>query len=76
MGFNLQEGPCIKAIEDCLTVLGVCLQRYFGGIFVGNHVHKILKVCYVCAVLCGFDVQLYLIAYRYRNSLFMCPQGN
>ena len=25
----------------------VCHQRYYGGIFVGNHVHKILKVLLV-----------------------------
>eukprot|EP00731_Ephydatia_muelleri_P005361 Em0002g1537a len=43
MGFNLEEGPCIKGIESCLTSFGVCRQRYYGGIFVGNHVHKILK---------------------------------
>ena len=45
MDFNLEEGPYIKGIESCLTSLGVCRQWYYGGIFVGNHVHKILKVC-------------------------------
>eukprot|EP00731_Ephydatia_muelleri_P033241 Em0026g61a len=43
MGFNLKEGPCIKGIESCLTSFGVCHQRYYGGIFVESHVHKILK---------------------------------
>ena len=57
MGFNLEEGPCIKGIESCLTSFGVCRQRYYGGIFVGNHVHKI----YACAMLCGHDMQLYTL---------------
>ena len=45
--FNLDDGPCIKSLQSCLKSLGVCRQRYFGGIFVGNHVHKILKVFFV-----------------------------
>ena len=31
-------------VQSCLNSLGVCRQRYYGGIFVGNHVHTILKV--------------------------------
>ena len=55
VGFNIEEGPCIKSIKSSLTSLGVCCQRYYGGIFVGNHVHNILKV-YGCAMLCGPDI--------------------
>ena len=43
-GFNIDEGPCIKSIQMCLNDIGVCHQRYYGGIFVGNHVHAMLKV--------------------------------
>ena len=32
-----------------LQSIGVHPQQYFGGIFVGNHVHKTLKVTEVCA---------------------------
>eukprot|EP00731_Ephydatia_muelleri_P019686 Em0012g511a len=41
--FKMDDGPCIKRVQSCLDSFGVCRQRYYGGIFVGNHVHKILK---------------------------------
>ena len=43
--FSLDDGPFIKSVKSCLDLLGVCQQPYYGGIFVGNHVHKILQVC-------------------------------
>ena len=43
----MDDGPCIKRVQSCLDSFGVCRQRYYGGIFVGNHVHKILKVLLV-----------------------------
>lgn len=48
--FNLNEGPFVKGIEESLDAIGVHRQKYYGGIFVGNHVHKILQVrlCYRC----------------------------
>mgnify|MGYP003417598378 FL=1 len=49
-GFKMDDGPCIKSVKCCLDSFGVCRQHYYGGIFVGNHVHKILKVLYI--VLC------------------------
>ena len=39
-----QEGPCVKAIDRELQVIGVQRQAYYSGTFVGNHVHKLLKV--------------------------------
>jgi len=68
-GFNIDEGPCIKCTEKCLNDIGVCHQRYYGGIFVGNHVHTILKVyeaaysniyneSYISALQCGSFVFL------------------
>eukprot|EP00731_Ephydatia_muelleri_P019270 Em0012g95a len=42
-GFKMDDGPCIKRVQSCLDSFGVCRQRYYGGIFVGNHVHIILK---------------------------------
>ena len=43
-GFNVEDGPCMKSIQSCLNRLGVCRQHYYVDIFVGNHVHTILKV--------------------------------
>lgn len=34
----------MKALDDALKTLGVCRQQYFGGVLVGNHVHKSLQV--------------------------------
>ena len=43
-GFSKKEGPFVKALDDALQSVGVHRQQYFGGAFVGNHVHKALKV--------------------------------
>ena len=42
--FLAREGPFYGALEKALEELGVKRQAYQGGTFVGNHVHKILKV--------------------------------
>eukprot|EP00731_Ephydatia_muelleri_P035983 Em0187g6a len=41
--FDLNDGSFVKGIEESLDAIGVHRQKYFGGIFVGNHVHKILQ---------------------------------
>lgn len=38
------EGPCVQAIKRSLQEIGVDRQAYHGGSFIGNHVHKCLKV--------------------------------
>lgn len=40
----------MKALDDALQSFGVKRQAYFGGTFVGNHIHKSLLVCMVCAI--------------------------
>lgn len=42
--FNRKEGPFIKQLERTLQSMHVQRQAYQGGTFVGNHVHKVLKV--------------------------------
>ena len=42
--FSLKEGPFFKGLETALHDLNVHRQVYQGGTFVGNHVHKLLKV--------------------------------
>eukprot|EP00731_Ephydatia_muelleri_P032590 Em0024g134a len=43
-GFNEKEGPFVKRLDSALQEIGVQHQQYFGGAFIGNHVHKALKV--------------------------------
>ena len=40
-GFSLTDGPFVKDLENAFNVHR---QQYYGGIFVGNHIHKTLKV--------------------------------
>jgi hypothetical protein len=44
-GFKNQDGPFIQALDAALKSFKVERQAYYGGTFVGNHVHKCLKVC-------------------------------
>ena len=47
-GFSEKEGPFVKQLDSALQLIGVQRQQYFGGAFVGNHVHKALKVHILC----------------------------
>eukprot|EP00731_Ephydatia_muelleri_P036352 Em0240g5a len=42
--FPEKEGPFVKQLDSALQLIGVQRQQYFGGAFVGNHVHKALKL--------------------------------
>lgn len=44
-GFNLEDGPFVKGLDASLKSFKVERQAYYGGTFIGNHVHKCLKVC-------------------------------
>eukprot|EP00731_Ephydatia_muelleri_P019683 Em0012g508a len=43
-GLNEKEGPFVKRLDSALQEIGVQRQQYFGGAFIGNHVHKALKI--------------------------------
>jgi hypothetical protein len=43
-GFCEKEGPFVKTLDNALQSFGVQRQQYFSGAFIGNHVHKALKV--------------------------------
>ena len=45
--FKPRDGPFFQALSKALDVLYVKRQAYQGGTFVGNHVHKLLKVSYI-----------------------------
>lgn len=42
--FDFSSGPFYSSLEKSLQQLNVKRQAYHGGTFVGNHVHKLLKV--------------------------------
>ena len=39
-----KEGPFIMALDNTLQSFNVERQAYYGGTFMGNHVHRTLKV--------------------------------
>lgn len=43
-GFDKSEGPFVKALDAALASFHVERQAYYSGTFVGNHVHRCLKV--------------------------------
>ena len=43
--FNRSDGPFVKNLDLTLASFHVQRQAYYGGTFVGNHVHSCLKVC-------------------------------
>ena len=42
--FVKSDGPLVKRLDDVLASFHVQRQAYYGGTFVGNHVHSCLKV--------------------------------
>ena len=43
-GFSIHDGPFVKGLDAALQSFHVHRQQYFGGTFVGIHIHKILQV--------------------------------
>ena len=43
-GFEREDGVFVKSLEMALKLFNVERQAYHGGSFIGNHVHKALKV--------------------------------
>ena len=42
--FAYHDGPFVKKLDEALHSFNVHRQQYFGGVFVGNHIHKTLQV--------------------------------
>ncbi len=42
--FSLKDVPFIKGVDAALQEFKVARQAYYGGTFVGNHVHRCLHV--------------------------------
>lgn len=43
-GFKKEDGPFVRGLDTALHSFNVERQTYYGGTFVGNHVHRSLKV--------------------------------
>ena len=43
-GFSTVDGVFVKALDKALSSFNVERQAYYGGTFIGNHVHKCLEV--------------------------------
>ena len=61
--------PFVKTLDNALQSFGV-RQQYFGGggAFIGNHVHKALKVKCTCAMHVYVNNSYNLNIYRYLTS--------
>lgn len=43
-GFDKNEGSFVRGLDEALASFHVERQAYYSGTFVGNHVHRCLKV--------------------------------
>ena len=43
-GFSVGDGPFVHCLDKALSSFNVQRQAYYSGPFVGNHVHRCLKV--------------------------------
>ena len=46
LGHKIKDGPFYSSLDASLQSFNVKRQAYHGGTFIGNHVHKLLKVGY------------------------------
>ncbi|KAL5469143.1 hypothetical protein EMCRGX_G030349 [Ephydatia muelleri] len=42
--FALHDDPFVKGLDEALQSFKMQRQQYFGGVFVGNHIHKTLII--------------------------------
>jgi len=42
--FSVGSGPFVQALDKALKTFNVERQAYYSGTFIGNHVHRTLKV--------------------------------
>lgn len=43
-GFDKEDGVFVHSLDTVLASFNVERQGYHGGSFIGNHIHKMLKV--------------------------------
>lgn len=72
-GFNKEDGPFVRALDDVLSLFNVQRQAYSSGTFVGSHIHCCLEV-YITMQCLGVT-QLSFIADPYYNIVVVNSQG-
>ena len=66
-GFDLDDGPFCRVLDETLGKLKVHREAYYGGTFTGNHAHKCLKKCTHDTCTLVFLLPL-MIHTQHRNS--------
>ncbi|KAL5516261.1 hypothetical protein EMCRGX_G001547 [Ephydatia muelleri] len=56
-GFNKHERPFVQGLDTALQSFKVKRQQYFNGVFVGNHIHKVLKPSNI-SIMCSSMIQV------------------
>ena len=65
-GYPQEEGPFIRRLDETLKEFDVARQAYYGGTFVGNHLHRSLQVTHTNTI--GV-VKIYLLVdFRHKTS--------
>ena len=84
-GFSTSDGVFVKALDTALRSFNVERQAYYGGTFIGNHVHSALEVTILTAnnflskyhynslVTASWCVQQSLMLQK-RMLLHFCPK--
>ena len=70
MDFPCGEGPCVQSLDRVLKLMKIERQAYFGGAFVGNHVHKCLKASFF--VYMSDSEKQYYTTHVFTQLLFIC----
>ena len=59
-GLSRKDGPFIRNLDAALASFNVHRQAYYSGTFVGNHVHRALKVLLSSNNTISFTILTYL----------------
>ena len=71
--FSRSDGPFVKSLDRVLSSFHVERQAYYGGTFVGNHVHSCLKVSIEVGLLMFTFFRCVYRTYTYQaNHINMC----
>ena len=67
-GFERDDGLFVKSLDDALASFHVERQAYHGSSFIGNHIHRALKVNQLPLELKFNSIQ---IASKHSDSLYL-----
>jgi len=72
--FSVGSGPFVQALDKALKTFNVERQAYYSGTFIGNHVHRTLKVMNKKKrqIIHNNIASLYSIAIQHTNLVPFC----